>query len=363
MGRGISAGTMGIAIVAILAGLVGAYIVRANLVKEEPPVVEAPPPLTLPLAASDLPAGRILALGDIGLVRLTRAEVEERGYDLTKMMASAPQIIGRTLRQPVKQGQPFLTTALYLQGTGPDFTANLKPGYRAISLPIARDRGGALPVGAFVDVIFRAAEQPAERGKLGIPEVTVRLLEGLEVIHVADPPANMQNQPPTVSLAVTPAQADILQTTTGRGELTLVARPQDERVVAGDKTKPLTLEDVLGIERPQPQPVVLFATEIFRRGSRSVNIYRDDKLYQQLQADQAAPDTDPAPETAPLPNSTTPLDPLNEPQPPAPVPPPPMPMPPGGGTAAPGEVPARPVVPAPANDDPFAPEPPAATRP
>jgi Flp pilus assembly protein CpaB len=331
---------MGIAIVAILAGLVGAYIVRANLMKEEPPVVEAPPPMTLPLATADLPADRRVEMGDIGLVRLTREEIAERGYDLTKMMASAQQIIGRKLKEPVRQGQPFLTTALYLEGTGPDFTAKLKPGYRAIAMQIPRERGGSLPVGSYVDVIFRSDEQRAQPPNLGIPEVTVPLLDGLEILNVAEPPRNAQNAEPTISLAVTPEQAAILQTTTGNGELTLVARPQDERLVStGARPKPLSLEDVLGIERPEPQKVFLFATEIYRRGSRSVNVFRDDKLIEQLQGDQAAPPgvDDALPPEAP--GAGAPLDPLLPP-----TPPPPVPMPP---------------LPAPANDDPFRDDPPA----
>ena len=374
MGRGISAGTMGIALLAILAGLVGAYVVRFNLMKEPPAAVVAPESRIVPLATSDLPMGRTLALGDIGLTRLTPAEMEERGYDLTKTMLVAEQIIGRTLKDPVRQGQPFLTTAFYLEGTRRDFTADLKPGFRAVSLQLPRDRGGSLPSGSIVDVVFRSTEQKAEQGRLGIPEVTVRLLEGVEIIDVYDPPPppaasraaagfdvrqfNVERRPttPTVTLAVTPEQADIIQTTSDRGELTLVARPPDERVVASGKPKPLSLEDVLGIERPKPQQVVLFATEIYRRGSRSVNVYRDDKLVEQLRAEQTLPPVD---DTTPTSDPTVPPTPM------APVPMPPTPEPPAPGARIPSTAPApaTPTPPAPSNDDPFAPDSPATPAP
>ena len=90
-----------------------------------------------------------------------------------------------------------------------------------------------------------------------------------------------------------------------------------------------------------PQKITLFATEIYRRGQRSVNVYRDDKLIEQLQGDQTTPPgvDDGVPPGPPPPAPMPPLDPLN---------PPPAPMPPAA-------VPA----PAPASDDPFRDDPPA----
>lgn len=377
MGRGISAGTMGIALVAIVVGLVGAYAVRMSLMTVPEPVVEAPEPQTVPLATTDLPAGRTIALGDIALARMSPSDMSERGFNTSATMMSAQQIIGRTLREPIRAGQPFLTTAMYLEGQRRDFTADLKPGYRAYSMQLPKDRGGALPSGTFVDIVFRSAEQKAEQGKLGIPEVTVRLLEGVEIIDVFDPPppppqagrqgvfdvSNLNTRrvppPPTVTLAVTPSQADILQTTSGRGEMTLVARPEDERVVAAGKVTPVSLEDVLGIERPlPPPPVVLFATEIYRRGARNVNVFRDDKLIEQLRGDQAAQDNADPMGNVPADNTVPPTP---APLPPAPLPPAPMPPldplnpPPAANPPAPAPGAAAP--PAPANDNPFADDP------
>ena len=347
MGRGISAGTMGIVILAILVGLIGAYVVRSMLIKEPPAAEVRPPNAVVPLASVDLPIGRTVALGDVALMSLTPAEMQARGIPALAML-DPDQIIGRTLKEPMKQGKPFLTDTFYLQGTRYDFTKELKPGQRAISLPITKDRGGALPSGSLVDVIFRATEKAAPAGRQGIPEVTVRLLEGIKIIDVYEPPSSSSSglppgtrdlrtlnaaarlpPPPTVTLAVTPEQGEILQTTSGRGELTLVARPQDERLVASGKRKPLTLLDVLGIEPPPPQ--ILFATEIFRRGSRSVNVYRDDKLVEQLR-DEAAANAQAAP-------------PPPAPAPPTPLPPTPAPPAPGAGAVPP--VPNGAVVPVP----------------
>jgi Flp pilus assembly protein CpaB len=325
---------MGIVILAILVGLIGAYVVRTMLIRE--PVVETKPPnITVPFTAIDLPVGRTIALGDIALMSLTPKEMQDRGVPVMAML-NPDQIIGRILREPLKQGKPFLTDSFYLQGTRYDFTKELRPGQRAISLLVSKDRGGDLPNGSLVDVIFRATEKAGTQGRLPIPEVTVRLLEGIRIIDVYDPPLpaavntgvrdlTMRSvvrvpPPPTITFAVTPEQGEVLQTTSGRGEITLVARPQDERLAASTKRKPLSLQDVLGLE--PPPPTILFATEIFRRGARSVNVYRDDKLVEQLREEAAA--NAPAPPPAPP-----------APMPPTAVPPTPAPPAPGAGAVPP----------------------------
>ena len=301
-------------VMAIMAGLVGAYVVRNSLLK--PPVVvsKAPPPVIIPLATSDLPAGRQIAMGDIALVSMSPAMMEERGFAGMQTMLAPEQIIGRIAKDAVRQGQPFLTTNLYLEGTRHDFTGDLRPGYRAYSLVVAKDKGGALPAGAMVDVLFRTTEKkansPSERG---IPEVTLQLVTAVEVIDVFNPPAPTSTRGagldlrtisapalinPTVTLAVTPEQAHKLQAASGRGEITLMARPENERNVAVNY-RPTSLNDILGIE-PPPQ-VVVFATEAYRAGSRSVNVYRNDKLAEELS-------TQPAPRPTP-----PPADPLDDP--------------------------------------------------
>src|SRR5215471_18182694 len=210
---------MGIVILAILAGLIGAYIIRASLIRPEP-VVAKPATITIPLASVDLPEGRTVALGDIALVNMPSAQAEAQGLMGDKTMLEPQQIIGRILKEDLKQGRPFHTDAFYLQGTRYDFTRDLKPGFRAISLQVPKDRGGSLPVGSTVDIMFRSAERKPVSG-LQIPEVTVRLLDAVRIIDVYEPPpprAGVRTMggidlresnvlrgppPPTVTLAVT----------------------------------------------------------------------------------------------------------------------------------------------------------------
>jgi hypothetical protein len=71
----LNAGTIIAAMVAILLSLAGAFLARQLLISEAPPVVPPEEPkVTIPVATTDLPAGRELKRGDIGTLVVTKAE-------------------------------------------------------------------------------------------------------------------------------------------------------------------------------------------------------------------------------------------------------------------------------------------------
>jgi Flp pilus assembly protein CpaB len=284
---------------AIFSGLLGAYGLRALLLAQNDPkpTPEPPPPLALisvPLAAADLPAGRTIRLADIGLHRMTQKTMQERGLANASVMLSPEQITGRMLRAPLKRGEPFTSDALYLHGDRPNVSDLLKPGQRAVNIQLPNLRGGNLDVGAIVDVLFRTI--PQEKGEITIPEATVTLIEGVEIIYADRPtPAdraaarnasnnidlrfiNGREPPnrapdPVLTLAVTLEQANMLRAVEGRGELSLIPRSAaDLTGGAGGKAKLLTLEDLLGIEAP-PVPPPPFKTQIFRGTKESTNTF------------------------------------------------------------------------------------------
>jgi Flp pilus assembly protein CpaB len=184
-----------------------------------------------------------------------------------------------------------------LEGSGPEYTKLLTSGYRAVSLVIPLDRGGYVNPGTSVDVLFRAARRAGDEDTAEIPETTITLIQGAEVLAVErpTPPSNrlaatggidLRNReisslptPPTVVLAVAIEDANRLQAVQGRGEISLVSRPPGE-TDADRPPGPVSLEDVLGIEppvppQPEPEPV-RYLTEIYRGGDRSVNGFQSD---------------------------------------------------------------------------------------
>jgi Flp pilus assembly protein CpaB len=278
----ITAGTMFVGILAIIAGLVGAYALRASLMKEAPAPAK-PATVSVPLASVDLPEGRTITMGDISLYEMTKEEMQARKYPISQVMLTPEQIIGRTTRSGVKQGEPFLTNLMYLEGSGPDVSQLLRPGYRAAQITL-KDRNAILPAqGNLVDIVFRSNAKDNKKG-IDIPETTMTILQGVEVLVVKNPRpatsaasrasvdlrrsnAGPDISPAVVTVAVTGDQAAILKTVENRGELTLVVRSAKEAVTAvetrGDQK--VTLENVLGLEA---RPDYTFTTEIYRAGDR-----------------------------------------------------------------------------------------------
>jgi pilus assembly protein CpaB len=228
----VSSGTLTVVVFAILAGLMGAYVVRQRLVQPQPalgPLEAGPNDIVVPVAATDLQPGQMLTINDIALVKMTPENFAKSPYVKLAYMRNTEQIAERVLKAPVKRGDAFVTDSFYPDGAGPGIAEMLDAGYRAVTIPIehiSAVQGFARP-GTFVDVLFRSRAEE-ER-----PEVTITLLERVKVLAVNQNTLSEQtvelDNGGTVTLAVTPIQAKALKVVEGRGELSLTLRnPNDE---------------------------------------------------------------------------------------------------------------------------------------
>jgi len=263
----ITPGTVIVGIFAVLFGLVGAYGVRKYLQDGQPvppPAPAAPRTTVVPLASMDLQPGRPLVLGDIGIHMLTNeqmAKMRKDGKLPVVFMTNPDQIMGRILKVPLKQGEAFQTDSFYPDGSGPTVAEKLGPGLRAVTISVEGTGalGGYDGPGSIVDVLFRTAADD----KSGIPEATVTLLEGVEVLGMeqaaARQPAgvSLQNR---VTLAVTAQQANALKIAEGRGTFSLTLRNPDDVEVAA-ATVPQTLDALLNLPARRE-----FVTQIYRGG-------------------------------------------------------------------------------------------------
>jgi pilus assembly protein CpaB len=312
-----------ICILAVLFGLGGAYALRVYL-KPRPQAAVAPNRDTVPVASLNLPAGRIITRGDIGLtLRSQMGEVSPH------TMGNPQDIIGRVLREPLKPGEPFLTTNLYPEGNGPNLSEQLKLGLRAVTVPVDSlgTLGGHVRPGAIVDVLFRTAQRRDDEGFEEIPEMTVTLFAGVEVLAVGpDPiaqrPATQDRQAEPrdpmvyVTLACTPEQSSKLRAVLGHGEIALAMLPQPAAEPAAPERQPVqevkqtqdarpagvTLEDILGIDL-QPKQI---KTEIYRAGNRTTNVFNVRRHHSSLRdvvvdPQQIPPKATPAIVAAPAP--------------------------------------------------------------
>jgi len=267
----ITPGTVIVGIFAVLFGLVGAYGVRKYLQDQKP----APPPppagpraTIVPLASMDLEPGRVVVLHDIGLYSMTDAQMAERrkeGKLPAAFMSNTEQIMGQMLRVPLKKGDAFTPDVFYPEGKGPTIAERLDPGLRAVTISV--DGTGALGgydgPGSIVDVLFRSkADQAA-----GVPEATVTLLEGVQVLAMEQansrqpPGSSLENR---VTLAVTAAQANALKIAEGRGAFSLALRNPDDIELAASNV-PQTLDGLLNLPGRREH-----VTQIFRGGTAQV---------------------------------------------------------------------------------------------
>lgn len=323
--RQVSPGTLLIVFFAAVVGLGGVYLVRKSMQQPAPPPVVAKPkePLQLViLSAVDLPAGRVVHSSDMMNVRYSQAQFVARKWPAV-MLADGKQILGRTIRKPLKKGEPFEPDSFYPEGTGPDIAEQIEPGLRAVTVTVlgaSSFPAQAMP-GSSVDVIFRAQADPKQR----IPEVTRTLMERVRILAVGsnstpgiqggvDPKSESQ----TVTLAVSPEQATILKVAEGHGDLTLALRGNsDAEVDAIDMD--LTLSQLLRIPPEPPPPPPPFVAEVYRRGQRQTLTFKPNGAVLVEPANVPAP-TPSVPDAAPSPpppNTPPPTSPRGNPSAPS----------------------------------------------
>ncbi|MCC9605429.1 Flp pilus assembly protein CpaB [Blastopirellula sp. JC732] len=256
----LSPGTLLLGVVAIMFGLLSAYVVRKNMMRETPaPVVETPPPVqtfVVPKAAANLMAGRTLTMGDVVIYRYTQEQLDAEplpsGY-----MVSSEQIIGRTLKQELAEKSVFTPDMFYPEGTGPGIVQDLEPGQRAFTVRVEYDEaveGFARP-GTKVDVLFRVDADDQNE----LPQTTVTLLQDVKVLSfdaspsslnpIPDPRTQRQRQTATVTLAVQPQDVIKLQVAENHGTFALALVSPEGNAVSYDGA-PRTLAELL--ERRPP---------------------------------------------------------------------------------------------------------------
>jgi pilus assembly protein CpaB len=213
-----------------------------------PAVVVAPPPAppALPsvlVAARDLHPGEFL---DPSAVRWQQLEGEHSALlyflDNRDNLAVA---VGGTVLRPLRQGQPLTSTLLIKPGESGFIAAVLQPGLRAISVPTSAvaSNSGMIATGDRVDVVLsleRKQEKSTGDAASGMPRLASQtLLRNVRVLALNNVTRGAltvrETQPEekdkkrytafeTVTLEVTPAQAERLALAKEIGTLQLVLR-------------------------------------------------------------------------------------------------------------------------------------------
>jgi pilus assembly protein CpaB len=266
--------------VVVVGLLVTAYFAKM-LLAEEPKarLLDAPETQTvefreIPLTLSPLEAGTQLMAAHLGTGRVPANALEP------ETLLTEKSLIGRIVKEPISAGRPIRSSQLYPLGQRPPLAVS--PGMRAVSVSFSRRGsfvGGLLQKGQYVDVYLtpRLDNNQSSRLRDG---VTVTLLTGVRVLAVGEN-SEMESAKTetstTVTLELTPEQANILVLAHEKGEIALGYNPDGKGNggVAAKSQDRATMDEILGLNHAEPVAPVKtvtprpFTSETFKGAAKS----------------------------------------------------------------------------------------------
>lgn len=178
--------------------------------------------LPVVVAAAPLPAGKVLAPGDLRVTMLPRDAVHPQA------LRSLADGLGRVTATELLAGEQVLQARVRSgEGAGPCY--DLAPDLRAMLLPVPAERwgGGELQRGSLVDLVFVSHERDQ-------PQLARVLLSGVRVLGVRDERGQAwsgKGSPLGVLVAVTPREAERLAFALEHGSLYLALCPFEPQPV------------------------------------------------------------------------------------------------------------------------------------
>jgi Flp pilus assembly protein CpaB len=273
---------------AIVLGLVAAYIVRQSL--EKPPVVQAPPPpapapakpdlVPVVFASVNIPKHTKISANDVHLGHVTKEAKAATGT-----FRGTPLAEGRITTQAIRAGQAIRDEMLLGIGEGlPDLAERIPTGHRAVTIEVqGADTGGKrLAEGDHVDIAMTVEGTHPDLGEV----LTRTLLRNVLVVDasagkplVRRAARSTEPLPESITVAVPPADANklIVAERTGTLVATLVSMQDVEAGIpaaAADDT--ITRRQLLGLkEVPQPKK---YTIEKWSGGSVRILEMSDDRI-------------------------------------------------------------------------------------
>jgi pilus assembly protein CpaB len=307
--------TVTFGVMAIVLGLVAAYIVRQSL--EPVPVVEAPPAHKPPPPAPEL-TPVVFALHMIPKhTQLTAADVfvrmlpkETAGIDGT--FRGANLVEGRITRESIAAGRPLRRDHLLgLDEALPDLADRLPIGHRAVTISVqGADTGGKrLKEGDTIDLALTVEGTHPDLGEV----LTRTLMRNVLIVDAAATAPQPRNTTATsrlpdrnsaITVAVTPADANklIVAQRTGTLHATLVSAADAGADIAAE-AEPVTRRQLLGLK--EVPPARKFTVEKWTGNRVHILEMSDDRIRESRQVSTIR-DEAPVSRPAPSPDDVTP---------------------------------------------------------
>lgn len=265
----ISPATVTICVLAVLFGLVSAFVVRRYL----EPVEAGPPMATIVVPRINLPTYARIRDQDIEVKQIPVAQLPPDA------MTSPSQALFRMVRTTIMAGQPITNAALYDVDEVPTLSEQLPPGQRAVTINVNRANAldGVLLPESLVDVTLTVQGDHPELAGVA----TLTLLRGVRVLATNQDRFRTEerlNQSLTsITVAATPEQANKLILAQRYGMLSVTLRSElDDQFAANDDGRNLVNpHDLLGLP---PRNSLVNKAQIWRGGQMTVVEFSDSEI-------------------------------------------------------------------------------------
>lgn len=282
----ISPATVTFCVMAIVLGLVGAYVVRKAMHKE--PVVEAPKPA--PKVDPGIPVVFFQA-NTAKNTRLTEADVFISYVPKGTKAAEGDSIhmlnraLGRITKNTLKSGMAVREQDLLDFGEAlPDLSERLPEGHRAITIDVvgATTGGKRLAEGDHVDITLTVEGTHPDLGEV----TTKTLLKDIVIMDALNSRPMQRGSKRSnglvtegLTVAVTPEDANKLVVAERTGTLGVILRSAKDEGNNDADTKAINRRDLLGLKPiPAPKPEKHFRIEHYSGGKVTVQEFDGNKV-------------------------------------------------------------------------------------
>lgn len=224
-------------LLAVGAGVVAMILVRQYMASVQSAVARLEQPTQpIAVAAMDVPTATKLEAKHVRMIEWPTASLPVGGFETAK------DLLGRTARQDMFQGEVLLGSKLVDPSEGQGLSSLLAPGQRAMAVrvdPVVGVAGFVHP-GDFVDVIstMQPDEETKELRREDAAWISRIVLQHVRVLAVGDRLSSTGQKDETVAagvftLAVTPEQSETLALASQYGKLQLSLRSRVDTEAAG----------------------------------------------------------------------------------------------------------------------------------
>lgn len=199
------------------------------------------------VATADIPAGSFVR-SDVHLAFVDWPKATITDSMFTNLNSKVTDFNGAVARRAIQKGEPILKAMLVRSNEGGFMSAVLEPGKRAVSIPVDATTGNAgfIFPGDHVDLILtHSATNQSVQTRAS--ETFVEDVRVLAVDQMLDNPENKAVLAKTVTLEVSPKQAEEINLAKDLGKISLSLRSLSgkDQLMGGDKKEPDSLDDLL----------------------------------------------------------------------------------------------------------------------